>query len=141
MVAALSNCDEPSPAEVVPVSLTEGTYRVVGGQGYTQEEQARLFAMTAQLDRANARIVFTMEDGSQKPATLLPRPPERWEPGCWTMGGHSLNEVADLSPAPLQLESLTFVTPLVHAYCSPARMVLADAYGDAQGPWLAFDLQ
>jgi hypothetical protein len=48
--------------------------------------------------------------------------------------------MADLSPAPLRLESLSFLTPLVYAKCTPSRMILAnDIY--EMSTLLALDLE
>jgi hypothetical protein len=100
--------------------------------------------MTAQLNRSAGRLVFTLSDGSQRTLALAPRAQAQWQADCYTMGGHTLNAVGDLSPAPLNLESLTFTTPLVVAKCAASRMILAEAAvlaGEAAGHWLAFDLQ
>jgi hypothetical protein len=122
------------------VAIPEGTYRVAFGQGYSPEDEARLLALTARVDRIGGQVVFTMADGSQQALAFSPRPRSQWQPACFTMSSHSLNEVADLAPAPLRLESLAFLTPVVFAYCSPTRMILAN---DAMSPsvFLAFDLR
>jgi hypothetical protein len=121
------------------VAIPEGTFRVAFGQGFSPEDEARLLAVTARVDRVAGQVVFTMADGSQQVLALSPRPRSEWQPACFTMSSHSLNEVADLSPAPLKLESLTFLTPVAFAYCSPTRMVLAN---DPRilSVFLAFDL-
>jgi hypothetical protein len=122
-------------------ALADGTYHVAFGSGYAPADEPAVLAVTAQLRRAEGRLVFTMRDGSQRTMVFSPRPLERWQPDCFTMGNHVLDEVADLSPAPLHVESLTFATPLVFAKCGPRRMILADAPDGAGPAWLAFDLQ
>lgn len=107
----------------------EGTYRVSFG-AYPPAERARFEAVTARLDRAAGQVVFTMADGSQQVLAFTPRPRGEWRADCYTMASHHLVEVADLSPAPLQIESLTFETPLVFAMCSRTRMILANALPD-----------
>ena len=54
------------------------------------------------------------------------------------MGDFVKDETADVSPAPLRLESMTFATPLVYAKCGPTRMILSDSL-DEQGAFLIFD--
>jgi len=137
---ALAACDADED-RVYTASLADGTYRVVGGNGFAPADEARLLAVTARLDRANERLVFTMADGSQQTSLFSPRPRDRWQPDCFTTSSHYSNEVADLSPAPLQIESLTFATPVVFAKCGPRRMILADAPDDESSVWLALDLQ
>jgi hypothetical protein len=56
------------------------------------------------------------------------------------MSSLALDEVADLSPAPLRLESLTFLTPIVSAKCTPSRMILANDI-DGLSTFLALDLE
>ena len=122
------------------MALAEGTYRVVFGQGYQAADEARLLAVTARLDRATNQIVFTLADGSQQMLAFSPRPRSQWQPDCFTTSSHSLDEVADLSPAPLRLESLSFLTPLVYAKCTPSRMILANDI-DGMSKFLALDLE
>ncbi len=138
---ALAACDLGTPERVYPASLESGTYHAVFGEGYAPEDEARVLAITAQLDRTAGTLVFTRFDGSQAVLQFSPRPREEWQPDCYTMASHALDEVADLSPAPLQLESLTFATPLVFAKCSPTRMILSDTPDETASGWLAFDLQ
>jgi hypothetical protein len=126
---------------VHPESLAEGTYGVAYGQGLPAADEAALLAVTAKLDRTAGQLVFTMADGSQQTLAFAPRPIEQWQGDCATMSGHALDEVADLSPAPLRLESLSFATPLVFAKCGPARMILADTLDPSATTWLAFDLR
>jgi hypothetical protein len=127
--------------QVTTAALSDGTYRAVFGGGYAPADEAAVLAVTAQLRRADGRLVLTMANGSQQALAFSPRPRQRWQPDCFTMGGHALDEVADLSPAPLHVESLTFATPVVFAKCGPQRMILADSPGAVGPMWLAFDLQ
>jgi hypothetical protein len=130
----------PESQQEHPVSLAEGDYRVVFGQGYEAPDEERLLAVTARLDRSANQIVFTLADGSRQAMVFSPRPRSQWQPDCFTLSSHALDEVADLSPAPLRLESLTFLTPVVHARCTPGRMILADDAGAGSTPFLVFDL-
>ena len=56
------------------------------------------------------------------------------------MSSRALDEVADLSPALLRLESLSFLTPLVYAKCTPTRMILANDV-DEMATFLVLDLE
>ncbi len=123
-----------------PVALAEGTYRVSFGRGYQAADEARLLAVTARLDRATSQVVFTLADGSRQVLAFSPRPRSQWQPDCFTMSSHNLDEVADLSPAPLRLESLSFLTPLVYAKCTKTRMILANDVNDTS-TFLALDLE
>jgi hypothetical protein len=141
-LAAIAACTDATHEEVQAVSLSSGTYRAAYGAGYAPADEARVLAITATLDRAALRLVFTLADASRVEVAFAPRPPGQWKPDCYTMTSHVLDEVAELSPAPLQLESLTFATPLVFAKCRPERMILADTTDEASATtWLAFDLQ
>ena len=141
LIAWLAGCgEERGSLKEYPVALAEGTYRVVFGQGYQAADEARLLAVTARLDRATNQIVFTLADGSQQMLAFSPRPRSQWQPDCFTMASHSLDEVSDLSPAPLRLESLTFPTPLVYAKYTPSRMILANDI-DGMSTFLALDLE
>jgi hypothetical protein len=124
--------------EIPEYSLADGAYRVSFGQGYAASDEARLLAMTARLDRASSRLVFTLADGTEQVLTFSPRPRSKWMPDCYTMSSHVLDEVADLAPAPLQLESLIFATPIVFAKCGPSRMILASD-GGQETTFLALD--
>ena len=141
LLACLTGCgEERRGLNEYPVALAEGTYRVVFGQGYEAADEARLLAVTARLDRATNQVVFTLANGSQRVLAFAPRPRSQWQPDCFTMSSHALDEVADLSPAPLRMESLTFLTPLVYAKCTPSRMILANDIDDMY-IFLALDLE
>jgi hypothetical protein len=141
LLSWLTGCGEESGSlNEYPVVLAEGTYRVAFGQGYPAADEARLLTVTARLDRATNQVVFTLADGSQQVLAFSPRPRSQWQPDCRTMSSRALDEVADLSPAPLRLESLSFLTPLVHAKCTPSRMILANDV-DETSTFLAFDLE
>jgi hypothetical protein len=142
LIAWLTVCgEERGSLTEYPVALAEGTYRVVFGQGYQAADEARLLAVTAHLDRATNQLVFYLADGSQQVLAFSPRPRSQWQPDCYTMSRHALDEVADLSPAPLRLESLTFLTPLVFVKCAPSRMILANTSTGDESLFLAFDLE
>lgn len=128
-----------SDDRVDPAVLADGSYHVAFGAGYAAQDEARVLAITARLDRTAGTLVLTLADASQKALAFAPRSVERWQADCFTMSSHSLDEVADLAPAPLQLESLTFATPVAYAKCSPRRMILANAPGE-EATFLAFDL-
>ncbi len=122
------------------VMLAEGTYHAINGIGLPAGEEARLLSVTARLDRQNGQIVFTLADGSQRALLFSPRPRDEWGVGCPTMSSWAVDEVADLAPAPLQLESLTFATPVVYAICDPTLMILANGPG-GESPFLKLQLQ
>jgi hypothetical protein len=138
LLAGLLGCGQRNVE--FPVSLADGTYRVTGAIGSPASDQARLLAVTATLDRASGRMVFTLADGSTQAldVTFLPR--SGWAPDCPTMASHTLNEVATLAPAPLRLESLSFATPTIHPKCWSGRLLLSSGTTEAP-PVLIFDLQ
>ena len=141
LLAWLTGCgEERGSLKEYPVALADGTYRVAFGQGYEAADETRLLAITARLDRATNQLVFTLADGSKQVLAFSARPRSQWQPDCRTMSTYALDEVADLSPAPLRLESLSFLTPLVYAKCTPSRMILAN---DTNGisTFLALDLE
>ncbi len=141
LLAWLTGCgEERGSSKEYPVALAEGTYRVAFGQGYQAVDEVLMLAVTARLDRATNQVVFTLADGSQQVRAFSPRPRSRWHPDCFTMSSHTLDEVADLSPAPLQVESITFVTPIVYAKCTTSRMILANDL-DETSTLLALDLE
>lgn len=133
-VLALAACagdnGGPRPSQVTWAALGDGTYHVSGGQGFDPAAASSLLAVTAQLDRAAGRLVLTLADGSHRTLGFSPRDRSAWQADCVTGAGGPpssvMCEIADLSPAPLQLETLRFATPLVYAKCSPTRMILAD---------------
>ena len=121
-----------------PLLLSGGSYRVVGGVGYLPADEASVLAVTAQLDRANATLVLTRSDGSRVTLHVVPRPRAQWGSGC--LGARNLFEVVDLSPGPLQVESLTISTPAAIASCNAGGMIIAnDASGG--GAYLVLSLQ
>lgn len=124
----------------VLVSLVAGTYKVVSGRGYPASEEARILAITARLDRSRNQLVLTLADGSQRSLLFTPRPLAQWKTDCYTMNSHVREECADLSPRPLEIESLAFATPVAYAKCAPTRMILAEGVND-DSRWLALDLQ
>ncbi len=141
LVAALALAACHGGDRVDPVMLSDGAYRVVSGSGFPPADEARLLAVTAQLDRSGGRLVLTLADGSQLQLDFTPRPRDAWRQDCYAMSSHASNEVADLSPAPLQVESLTFANPVVFPKCQPGRMILADGTGAEAPPLLVFDHQ
>jgi hypothetical protein len=139
LLALITGCGQEGD-RVYPVALSDGTYRVAFGKGYSPTDEARVLAVTARLDRTNSRLVFTLTDGSVRTLSFSPRPRGEWQPDCFTMSSHYLEEVAEVEPAPLQLESLTFATPVIFPKCGPQRMILSNATLD-ESAFLAFDLQ
>ena len=130
--AALAGCVDPNYT-VHTASLADGTYRV-SDPGQPPAVQA----ITARLDRAAGQLTFTLADRSVVVTAFAPRPSTQWHGDCTTMASHWQDEVADLTPAPLSLEALTFPTPLVFAKCSPDRMILASDLTE-QGTILVLD--
>ena len=124
--------------EITEAPILEGRYAVAFGAGYAAQDEAAVLAITAEVDRAAGEVSFTLADGAKRTLRFLPRPKEQWVEDCATMNGHALDEVADLSPAPLQLESMSFATPLLYAKCGPSRLILANRH--AEDYFLAFDL-
>lgn len=121
------------------VTLADGRYRAVSGRGYRAADEALVVATTARLDRATSSLLVTLADGSERSLRFAPRPEERWLADCYTMASHSLNEVADLTPAPLDLYSFHLATPIAYAKCASDRMILANAPGD-ESTFLTLDL-
>lgn len=122
------------------MTISNGTYRAVFAKGYLPTDEAKVLAVVATLDRAAGRLVFTMADGSRQTVTASFRPQSQWHADCPTMDGRALNEVADLSPAPLRIESMSFATPVVVPKCAAGRLILSAAPGD-ETTFIAFDLQ
>ena len=114
------------------VLLADGTY-AVNDPGQPDEVRA----ITAQVDRAAGQITFTLADGSRRAQAFTPRPKAEWLGACATMAGYTLDEVSDLTPAPLALGPITFQTPLVFPMCSANRFILADDLSGMTG--LVFD--
>ena len=127
---------------VTKAQLAAGMYKVSFGFNYATADEQKILAITADLDRTGQQLVFTMQDGTKRTLVFTSRDESQWNPDCYTMNSHILCEVADLAPAPLQLESMTFDTPLVYAKCSPSRMVLSSSlHGeDPSLPSLVFDI-
>lgn len=143
LFSSLAACDEAlevAEDQITLVTISNGTYRAAFGQGYLPADGSKVLAVRATLDRAASRLVFTMADGSQQTLTVSFRPRSQWQADCYTMSNHTLNEVADLSPAPLQIESMSFATPVVFPKCSARRLILSGAPG-YETYFLAFDLQ
>jgi hypothetical protein len=136
-----TNQNTPTP-RVTKAQLAGGTYKVSFGFDYAIADEQKILAITANLDRTSQQLVFTMKDGTKKTTSFTPRDESQWQGDCAAMGGsYVLDEVADLAPAPLQLESMTFDTPLVYAKCSPLRMILSiNTSESGTTPMLVFDL-
>ena len=140
LIASCSSSSENAPM-VTKAQLAAGIYKVSFGFNYAAADEQKILAITADLDRAGQQLVFTMQDGTKRTLVFTPRDESQWKPDCYTMSSHILCEAADLTPAPLQLESMTFDAPLVLAKCSPSRMILANTlYEDPSLPSLIFDL-
>jgi len=105
-------------------------------------DEQKILAITANLDRPSQQLVFTMQDGTKRTLSFTPRNESQWKGDCATMDGYVLDEVADLTPVSLQLESMTFSTPIASAKCSPNRMILSvtTSESDSSSPVLVFDL-
>ncbi len=143
LLAQIASCSSSSQNThiVTKAQLAAGTYKVSYGFNYAAADEEKILAITAYLDRTGQQLVFTLQDGTQRTLVFTPRDESLWQPDCYTMNSHVLCEVADLTPAPLQLESMTFNTPLVLAKCSPSRMILASTLYEAPSlPSLVFDL-
>lgn len=131
-VALLGGCPWGWERSAHEVLLADGAY-AVNDPGQPDEVRA----ITALVDRAAGRITFTLSDGSRRTAAFTPRPKAEWLGACAAMAGYTLDEVSDLSPAPLALGPLTFQTPLVFPMCSTDRFILADDLSGVTG--LVFD--
>lgn len=138
---ALGACDGE---EVYPIAMQDGRYAFSPGVAFVPVDEARLRATTARLDRAGGTFVITLPDGAQQTLAVAFRPRSQWAPDCVTMSGHALEEIADLSPAPLVIDGHAFQTPLIYAVCWHGRIILADRHHsqDLQGeaPSLVLDL-
>jgi hypothetical protein len=143
LLAQIASCSSSSQNThiVTKAQLAAGTYKVSYGFNYAAADEQKILAITADLDRTGQQLVFTLQDGTKRALVFTPRDESQWKPDCYTMKSHVLCEVADLTPAPLQLESMTFDAPLVYAKCSPSRMILTSTlYEDPSLPFLVFDL-
>jgi hypothetical protein len=137
LFAGLAGCGDGGD-KVDPVTISDGFYAVIGGRGYLASDEAKVLAVTARLDRTAGSLVLTMADGSQQALTISFRPQGEWRADCYTMNSHSLNELAELSPAPLQVESMSFARPVVFPKCNAQRLILSSAPGD-EAYYLALD--
>lgn len=136
-----SSGDDQAEQESIPTELAAGLYKVSYGMNYDTADEQKLLAVTAAIDRSEKKIIFTMQDSSQKVLSFTARDKSQWTAGCLVIGKYYLEEVADLTPGPLHIESLVFDTPLVRAVCSPNRMVLTTTLeDDPSEPALIFDL-
>jgi hypothetical protein len=145
LCALLFSCSTGSDKNTLIVTkaqLADGTYKVSYGFNYAAADEQKILAITANLDRTSNQLTFSMQDGTQKILSFTPRDESQWQGDCRTMGSYVLDEVADLAPAPLQLESMVFNTPLVYAKCGPNRMILSitTSESDSSSPVLVFDL-
>lgn len=131
LLVASAGCEEEQTEYTS--ALKDGTDHLVSGFGLTSEEQADLVGLSAHLDRTSGLLTLTLPGQAEQVLVFSPRPRDEWHSACWTMSSHSLDEVADLSPGPLVLGSVTLETPLVYAACSPELMVLADSPDGARG--------
>lgn len=132
----------PSAPNVMKAQLASGTYKVTSAANFPTQDEQQLYAITANLDRASNKLVLTLQDGSTRNLSFVPRGESQWQQDCAVMGGYALDEVADLNPVPLQLDSVNFSTPLVYAKCSSTRMILTTQLGakaDSSTPALIFD--
>ncbi len=144
LCAFLFSCSTGSDhtLSVTEAQLANGTYKVSYGFNYPAADEQKILAITANLDRTSNQLTFSMQDGTQKVLSFTSRDKSQWQGDCRTMGSYVLDEVADLAPAPLQLESMVFNIPLVFAKCGPNRMILSITTSqiDSSAPVLIFDL-
>ena len=142
LLYSCSTGSDQNTLRVTKAQLANGTYRVSYGFNYTTADEQKILAIIANLDRSSNQLTFSMQDGTQKIFSFTPRDESQWQADCRTMSSYVLDEVADLAPAPLQLESMVFNTPLVFAKCGPNRMILSitTSQSDSSSPVLIFDL-
>jgi uncharacterized lipoprotein YmbA len=137
---SLSACSSDPEMTVTEAQLSDGKYAVAFGDGYAKADEQDILAITAEVNRSAAQVVFTLADGTAKTFRWAPRPEDQWPGDCATMNSYINGEVADLSPAPVELLSLKLDTPVVYAKCSPTRMILTNN-PLWESPSLVFDLQ
>lgn len=133
-LASLAGC-VPSGMEA---PIETGSFEAVYSSEVDSDDWKDADAITAVVDRKSETVVFTLADGSRKTLRIASRPKEKWQGDCATMNDAVLCEVADLSPAPLELASLTFTAPLLYAKCGPERLILAESPLEG-GPFIAFN--
>ncbi len=142
LLSCTSDSQNQNTPKATKAQMANGTYKVSYGFNYAAADEQKILAITANLDRITNQITFSMQDGSQKALSFTPRDESQWQGDCATMSSYVLDEVADLTPVPLQLESMVFSTPLVFAKCSPNRMILSITTSETNSstPALIFDL-
>jgi hypothetical protein len=136
----LSACSSDPEMTVTKAQLSDGKYAAVFGDGFAKADEQDILATTAELNRSAAQVVFTLADGTAKTFTWAPRPEAQWPGDCSTMASYIQDEVADLSPAPVELFSLKLDTPVVYAKCSATRMILCNNPLQ-ESPALVFDIE
>jgi hypothetical protein len=104
--------------------LTDGTYAATAVHGHDPADEAKLRSVTAALDLGAGTVTLRLADGTQRVLEVTPR--AGWISACPTMSSHARLQAADLSPAPLQVESMTFVAPMIQTYCWSGRLLLSD---------------
>lgn len=141
-ILSCSGSEDQNTPKVTKAQLATGTYKVSYGFNYAPVDEQKILAITANLDRPSQQLVLTMQDGTKRTLSFTPRNESQWIGDCATMGSYVLDEVADLTPVSLQLESMTFNTPIAYAKCSPNRMILSNttSESDSSSPVLVFDL-
>jgi hypothetical protein len=136
----LSACSSDPEVTVIKAQISDGKYAVAFGDGFALEDEQDIRAIRAEVNRSAGQVVFTLADGTAKTFVFKPRPEDQWMGDCAAMGTYVNDEVADLSPAPVELLSLKLDTPVVYAKCSPERMILTKSLAQ-EGPALVFDRQ
>jgi hypothetical protein len=137
---SLSACSSDPEMTETKAQLSDGKYAVAFGDGFAKADEQDILGITAEVNRSSAQVVFTLADGTASTFTWAPRSEDTWPGDCATMNSAVKGEVADLSPAPVELLSLKLDTPVVYAKCSPTRMILTNN-PLWERPSLVFDLQ
>jgi hypothetical protein len=123
---------------IAEAPIETGRFKAVYSSNLNPGDWSGADALTADVDRQRETVVLTLADGSQKTLYIGSRPKEMWPGDCATFDGYVLSEVADLSPAPLVLPSVTFTAPLLYAKCGRDRLVLSESPLES-GAFIAFN--
>jgi len=143
-LASAAACSSADQAPIVtPVAIADGRYVVVGSQGFPPADQPLLQQVGLTVDMAAGTALLWTSAPGPIWLTVASRPQDGWKADCFTMAGHALDEVADLSPAPLPIESLAFSAPVLYPKCAADRLILADGTDAEQagGALLVLDPQ
>lgn len=91
-----------------------GLYEASEARGHDVADEMLILATTLEIDRDGEIATFTLHDGTVITSSLTDRPHGDWPTGC--PGSGTTMEILSLD-APLMIESLEFMDPVLIASC------------------------